>query len=204
MSLFLKNISFHGILLDALFEEGNSDWEVVSSLLSKGIKDGAVRPLNTTVFDKSDVEGAFRYMAQGKHIGKVLVQIREDVAQSTPVSISAIPRTVCHPNKSYIIVGGLGGFGMELSHWLIERGATKLVLTSRSGVRNGYQSRCLRLWREAGVKVKVSTRNVQTMADTDALLAEAQELGPVGGVFNLAMVSNRHLKFECIFYLNIF
>ena len=75
MAIFLKNISFHGILLDALFEEGNTDWGTVSDLLAEGIKKGAVRPLNTTVFDKDDVEGAFRFMAQGKHIGKVLVKV---------------------------------------------------------------------------------------------------------------------------------
>ena len=75
MAIFLKNISFHGILLDALFEEGNVEWSTVSDLLADGIKQGAVKPLKTTVFDKEDVEGAFRFMAQGKHIGKVLVKV---------------------------------------------------------------------------------------------------------------------------------
>ena len=79
--MFLKNISFHGILLDALFEEGNADWEVVGDLLTQGIKDGAVRPLNTTVFDKEEVEAAFRFMAQGKHIGKVLVKVSFSLVQ---------------------------------------------------------------------------------------------------------------------------
>lgn len=75
MALFLKNISFHGILLDALFEEGNSDWEAVSELLTQGIQSGAVKPLQTSVFDRDHVEAAFRFMAQGKHIGKVLVKV---------------------------------------------------------------------------------------------------------------------------------
>ena len=75
MAIFLKNISFHGILLDALFEEGNAEWSTVSDLLADGIKQGAVKPLKTTVFEKEDVEGAFRFMAQGKHIGKVLVKV---------------------------------------------------------------------------------------------------------------------------------
>ena len=75
MAIFLRNISFHGILLDALFEEGNAEWGTVSDLLAEGIKQGAVKPLKTTVFDKDDVEGAFRFMAQGKHIGKVLVKV---------------------------------------------------------------------------------------------------------------------------------
>ena len=33
LSVFLKNISFHGILLDALFEAGNSSWQEVSLTL---------------------------------------------------------------------------------------------------------------------------------------------------------------------------
>lgn len=54
-----------------------------------------------------------------------------------PVSFPAIRRTFCPPSQSYIITGGLGGFGLELAQWLTERGARKLVLTSRSGIRNG-------------------------------------------------------------------
>lgn len=77
MALFLKNVAFHGILLDALFEEGNQEWEEVSQCLQEGIVGGVVQPLRTTVFDKDQVEQAFRYMAQGKHIGKVLVQVSE-------------------------------------------------------------------------------------------------------------------------------
>ena len=76
MSIFLKNISFHGILLDALFEAGNQDWEIVSQCLTDGIQSGAVRPLNSTLFERDNVEGAFRFMAQGKHIGKVVIRVR--------------------------------------------------------------------------------------------------------------------------------
>lgn len=63
------------------------------------------------------------------------------VARSEPVKISATSRTSCPPTKSYIITGGLGGFGLELAQWLVERGAQKLILTSRSGIRNGKQTR---------------------------------------------------------------
>lgn len=80
MALFLKNVAFHGILLDALFEEGNREWEEVSSLLKTGIKEGVVRPLRTTVFERNQVEDAFRYMAQGKHIGKVLLKVSTTLA----------------------------------------------------------------------------------------------------------------------------
>ena len=74
--MFLKNISFHGILLDALFDEGNTEWLEVSRLLSEGIESGAVQPIATTVYGSDEIETAFRYMAQGKHIGKVLIKVR--------------------------------------------------------------------------------------------------------------------------------
>lgn len=76
MALFLKNVSFHGILLDSIFGEANEEWEVVSKLLTKGIENGVVKPLRSTVFNKDEVEAAFRFMAQGKHIGKVMIKVR--------------------------------------------------------------------------------------------------------------------------------
>lgn len=75
MALFLKNVAFHGILLDALFEEGNQEWKEVSLLLKEGIEEGVVQPLRTTMFERDQVEEAFRYMAQGKHIGKVVLRV---------------------------------------------------------------------------------------------------------------------------------
>ncbi|XP_067914268.1 fatty acid synthase [Heterodontus francisci] len=193
MAVFLKNIAFHGILLDALFEEGNSEWEEVSELLKGGIRSGVVKPLKTTVFDRDDVESAFRFMAQGKHIGKVVLKVREEEgkspsANSEQLSIAAVPRTACPAAKSYIITGGLGGFGLELANWLIERGAQKLVLTSRSGVRNGYQAKRVREWREMGIEVLISTSDVCSLEGTQHLIAEASGLGPVGGIFHLAVV----------------
>lgn len=193
MAMFLKNVSFHGILLDALFEEGNRDWEDVSDLLRVGIRDGVVKPLRCTVFQKENVEAAFRFMAQGKHIGKVLLKVRDEekeipVGEVKPVLLSAIPRTSCPASKSYIITGGLGGFGLELAQWLIERGARNLVLTSRSGIRYGYQAKRVRDWQEMGIQVLISTHDVGSLEETRYLMKEANQLGPVGGIFNLAMV----------------
>ena len=72
--------------------------------------------------------------------GKVQEEEKEyPLRRSEPVKISAISRTSCPSTKSYIITGGLGGFGLELAQWLVERGAQKLILTSRSGIRTGKQ-----------------------------------------------------------------
>ncbi|PNI21562.1 FASN isoform 8 [Pan troglodytes] len=193
MAIFLKNVTFHGVLLDAFFNESSADWREVWALVQAGIRDGVVRPLKCTVFHGAQVEEAFRYMAQGKHIGKVVVQVLAEEPEAVlkgakPKLMSAISKTFCPAHKSYIIAGGLGGFGLELAQWLIQRGVQKLVLTSRSGIRTGYQAKQVRRWRRQGVQVQVSTSNISSLEGARGLIAEAAQLGPVGGVFNLAVV----------------
>lgn len=62
-------------------------------LLYSGIKCGAVKPLPTTVFKEDEVEKAYKFMAQGKHIGKVLVKVRDE----EPANLRnrpPVPRTI--------------------------------------------------------------------------------------------------------------
>ncbi|KAK0084976.1 hypothetical protein PV325_006291 [Microctonus aethiopoides] len=192
MSFFLKNTSFHGILLDALFGTDSLDKQEVVRLVSEGIANGAVKPLPSTVFSEQQIEQGFRFMATGKHIGKVLLKIREeetrDIAQPLPKTVAAIPRTYMNPDKSYVLVGGLGGFGLELANWMITRGAKNIVLTSRSGIRTGYQSLSVRRWREMGVNILISTADVTSIDGTEKLIFESNKIAPVGGIFNLAAV----------------
>jgi len=187
VSIFSKNVAFHGILLDALFDQDSAEKRQVVKLLSEGIKSGAVRPLPRSVFNEAQIEEAFRFMASGKHIGKVLLKIREDGVQK--LTVKAMPKTYMDPDKTYIIIGGLGGFGLELAGWLIARNASKLVLVSRSGVTTGYQDLCIRRWRQQGVTIETPRIDITTVDGAKEVLQKASELGKVGGIFNLAMVS---------------
>lgn len=128
MAVFLKNVSFHGILLDAIMDQGignKEDWKEVAALLEEGIRTGVVQPLAYSAFPPDKAEEAFRFMSAGKHIGKVLMEIRHEEAQKVvvpkPITVKAICRTQCHPQHVYLITGGLGGFGLELAQWLINR-----------------------------------------------------------------------------------
>ena len=66
---------------------------------------------------------------------------------------------------------------------------SRCIPNCRSGVRNGYQARCIRVWRDFGVKVLVATHNVKFMQQTEELISEANAMAPVGGIFHLAMVN---------------
>ncbi|KAK0397543.1 hypothetical protein QR680_002165 [Steinernema hermaphroditum] len=201
MAVFLKNVTFHGILLDAVMDAsiGNKDdWIEISRLFEEGMKNGVVQPLNAHVFGSDKAEEGFRFMSKGLHKGKVLIQIREEeperVCPPSVMKVRAVCRTLCHPQHVYLITGGLGGFGLELAQFLINRGARKIVLTSRTGIRNGYQARCVHFWRRTGVSVQVSTLNISKRSDADELLRTCCEMGPIGGIFHLAMVLR-----DCLF-----
>ena len=107
-----------------------------------------------------------------------------------------VMRRVClSPHDAFVLTGGLGGFGLELAEWLVERGARHLVLTSRtanSRPRTAYQSRKLeRLSDEYGAKVLVTAHDVADRVQCEQLLAAACGLaasGKCGGVFHLAAV----------------
>ena len=69
------------------------------------------------------------------------------------------------------------------------RGARKLVLSSRTGIRTGYQSLRVRLWRSYGAKVVISLADITTESGVTDLLSDANRLGQVDAIFNLAVVS---------------
>lgn len=67
-----------GVFLDQLFEntpEAKSTLAEVMQMVKDGIKDKDVKPLDRTVFSRKEVEEAFRYMAKGVHVGKVLIKV---------------------------------------------------------------------------------------------------------------------------------
>lgn len=48
----------------------------------------------------------------------------------------------------------------------------------------------MRRWSESGVSVRVLTQDASTLAGAKALLKEAAQEGPIGGIFHLAVVSS--------------
>lgn len=83
MSSFIKNKTFSVVCVahlqdDALNRRTPSAIAIMhrlNEMLKQGIKNGEVKPLPYTLFKHNEVEQAFRYMANGKHIGKVLIQV---------------------------------------------------------------------------------------------------------------------------------
>ncbi|XP_065209089.1 fatty acid synthase-like [Planococcus citri] len=189
---FVNNISFHSIQLDVIMKTSPKLTCELRDKLQKMLDKKIIKPIQRTIFQADEVESAFRHMASGKHTGKILIKIRDeddqDYVKPIPIKMKAKPRVVCQKSDSYIIIGGLGGLGMELADWLIVRGARNIVLSSRTGIKNGYQSYRIKLWRSYDVRVIIFTEDVTQEIGVRNLFQKANSLGPVKGIFNLAVV----------------
>ncbi|XP_018577082.1 fatty acid synthase-like isoform X2 [Anoplophora glabripennis] len=187
---FQKETSYHKVTVDQFMKEGDTVKTEVAGLFIKALQDGAVKPLSRIVFKYNEVE-AFRSMTLS-HSGKVLIKIREPeeeiVVVPTVQKFPVVSRYLCDPEKTYVILGGLGGFGLELANWLVLRGAQKLVLNSRKSISNGYQDRRIKVWRSYGAEVEISTAPATTRIGCRKLLEESLQLGRIGAIFNLAVV----------------
>lgn len=71
LSILSRGIRFFGIMLDNVFLASDEERTYVYTVLAEGLRIGAVKPISRKVFQKHEVEAAFRYMAAGKHMGKV-------------------------------------------------------------------------------------------------------------------------------------
>ncbi|KAH8039339.1 hypothetical protein HPB51_005669 [Rhipicephalus microplus] len=79
MSVFLKGATFHGVLLELLHGDdviAVEERRRVVEYISAGIEQGVVRPLDTVLYPRDRAEEPFRFMASGKHIGKVVIEER--------------------------------------------------------------------------------------------------------------------------------
>ncbi|XP_072140156.1 fatty acid synthase-like [Dermacentor andersoni] len=195
MSVFHQNVNFHGVMLDSLLLDSTAALahkRRVADLVSQGIKSGVVQPLDVISFTRERTEEAFHFAASGTETSKVVIQMRQEETERTtrasPLTVEAVARPHFYRHKSYVIVGGLGCFGMDLAEWMVSRCCRKLVLVSRSGVRTGYHRLCLQRWRHLGATVHVINDDVSTEEGARKIIATAATMGPVGGIFNLAMV----------------
>jgi NAD(P)-dependent dehydrogenase (short-subunit alcohol dehydrogenase family)/acyl carrier protein len=182
---FLKNLSFMAIDLDRGLRFRPQLFSRLFRDLMASFDRKELRPLPHRVFSIAHAVSAFRHMAQAKHVGKVILSLQERRASVVP----AAPREVrFSQNGTYLITGGLGGFGLATARWIAERGGKHLVLMGRRGASSEEAQAAVAELRGRGVEVKVVKGDVSREADVAATLAEIDAtLPPLRGVFHLSL-----------------
>ena len=181
-----RNASFHVVAMDAVFSGDEALTRKMLEEISGLVEQGALRPLPFRSFPACRVDTAFRLMAQGKHIGKVVVAFPKPFLPRRGEPLR--PAFAINPEGCYLITGAFGGFGKVLAQWLVECGARHLVLTSRSGAATPDAEAFVESLRKRGLDVKVVRADIGSPEDVKRLIAEIRSADrPLRGLFHLAM-----------------
>lgn len=141
MASFANEITFRCVMTENIFTlEQEQEVKDANRMIQRDLDNGIIQPLPLTVFQVQEMEKAFRHLSTGKHVGKVLIQIRENEKSTASIPMQVSAKIHFDSEMVYIVPGGLGGFGLELADWMMLRGCRKLVLSSRYGIRDGYQA----------------------------------------------------------------
>jgi NADPH:quinone reductase-like Zn-dependent oxidoreductase/SAM-dependent methyltransferase/acyl carrier protein len=155
-----RNLSYFRIDLAAALE---AKPDLVRSLFDELIPDfakGLLKPLPFRSFPIDRVVPAFRFMAQARHIGKVVVSHpgfeggRRDRADAEPRG-----RTILDAGGSYLITGGMRGLGLIVARWMSQQGAKHLVLMGRGEVSESAAA-AIREIEARGTRIIVSRGDV--------------------------------------------
>ncbi|WP_299201275.1 type I polyketide synthase [uncultured Amphritea sp.] len=192
---FRNNISYFGIDADQL----QLEMPELSARLFKELmdlfRDGTLFPLPYTQFNAHQVIDAFRYMQQAKQIGKIVVTyeqgLRPDIKTEEQAEITSLQLSA---NATYMVTGGLGGFGLRTAKWLIEKGAKHLLLVSRRGASSEEAVEFLLQCQTDGIAVRAEACDVTDRSALARIIALCgNELPELKGVIHAATVINDSL-----------
>ncbi|HTI82343.1 MAG TPA: SDR family NAD(P)-dependent oxidoreductase [Acetobacteraceae bacterium] len=180
-----RNAAYFGVDTDHLAHLRPDRAAALFEQLSTLMASGALRPLPHRVMGYADVVDAFRVMQSAEHIGKLVLTIE----RAAPRIRVNPPRFVAEAAGTYVVTGGLSGFGLEAARWLAERGARHLALLGRRGAETPGAAIALAALRDAGCEARAYTCDV---ADTTALTAVLASVrarqAPIVGILHAAMV----------------
>ncbi len=186
---FRNNISYFGIDADQLMqccpELTGSLFAEVMSLFNAGV----LHPLPYHVFEAEDIVDAFRYMQQARQIGKIVITYRNGISKVHNPGPAPRTQLELKADGSYLVTGGLGGFGLRTAEWLVSKGARSLVLISRSGPSSDETKTAIVRLKNQGVKVHAAPCDVTDRQALSALLTQIDKtLPPLKGIVHAATV----------------
>ncbi|MBI5394834.1 MAG: type I polyketide synthase [Verrucomicrobia bacterium] len=180
-----NNIALHVLDLDQAIRTRP---ELVAELfreVAAGFADGAFNALPVRAFPITELVEAFRHLSKAQHIGKVVIS--NDVPE-VPVTFPHEKPPV-REDATYLVTGGLGGFGRAIAGWVADRGARHVVLVSRSGPASPAAQETVTALAAKGCTAHVWAADVGDAAQVRQVVARvASELPPLRGIVHAAMV----------------
>ena len=162
---FRNNLSYFGIDADTLLIEraplARRLFQAVVDLFARG----ELRPIAFQTIPVSRAPEAFRAMQQSRHVGKLVITIDHEHAR-----VQAPEANIVEPGVTYLVTGGLGGFGLATAEWLAAQGATSLALVSRRGATTDEARGGIARMEKLGANVRAFACDISNRAAVDALV----------------------------------
>ena len=168
-----KGVRYHALYLGEIaLKDARLLRDALEAILAQMAPNGPLSPLPQTVFELSQAEKAFRFMAQGLHTGKVVL-----TQHSFPC-----PRA----DGVYVVTGGLTGLGLATGEWLAQNGAGTVALLGRRAP-SPEAITAIQAIEQAGTRVRVAQIDVSDSVKLAELLDELRsQNGSIRGVFHAA------------------
>ena len=194
LRIFRKNLRFAAIDVDRLMIDDPFLSRELSLACLDLLDQGALPPLPVTVFPYKDYARALRTMTTGQHQGKLVMQAPSEPAGDSEFPIADV-RPLFDPDATYLVTGGLGGFGLRLLPYLVASGARHITLMDRDPGRRRDADWILRssalAYMDEEVEFDIVSGDVAVEADVQRCVAKLQR--PLKGVFHLAGILDDRL-----------
>ncbi len=185
---FRQNISYFGIDADQLLKYRPALTQQLFSEVMDLFESGTLSALPYTRFEAHEIVDAFRFMQQSKQIGKVVVTYGMGIETTSDSSgnTGGPPTLELNPTGTYMVTGGVGGFGLRSAQWLVEKGARHVLLLGRSGVAAAdlTTQTTIQTMRSTGAMIEVVKCDVTNRSQLQAVLEHRN----VKGIIHAAAV----------------
>jgi NADPH:quinone reductase-like Zn-dependent oxidoreductase/SAM-dependent methyltransferase/NADP-dependent 3-hydroxy acid dehydrogenase YdfG/acyl carrier protein len=184
MAAFERNISFISVDIFALVTGGSPVVEPHFPAIARKIMDGVYHPLPHWAFPAARVSEAYAYLQYSRHAGKVVLTHDDPVAVRSTVVAPGLK-----PDATYLVTGGLAGFGAATARHLAGRGARHLALVSRRGQEAPEAAQLAAELGARGVAVTAYAADAADQADMSRIIDDIHARGSrLAGVVHAAMV----------------
>ena len=186
LRVFRRNLRFAAIDVDRLMIDDPALSRELSLTCLDMLEQGMLTPLPVTAFPYSEYSRALRLMTAGQHQGKLV--LTAPPTSGEPGFPVADARPFLESDATYLVTGGLGGFGLRLLPYLVACGARHLTLMDRDPERRRsvewiHKSTTL-INMNQEVAIDIVPGDVTVEADVQRCVAQLKK--PLKGVFHLA------------------
>ncbi|MBQ3059742.1 MAG: SDR family NAD(P)-dependent oxidoreductase [Desulfovibrio sp.] len=189
---FRENISYFAIDADQLLIERPLLASRLFAEVMNLLRSDTLRPLPCRTFPATRARAAFRAMQQAQHVGKIVVTHEEAPAVQQKQDATA-PQL--DGNTTWLVTGGLSGFGLVTARHLVQRGVRHLVLVGRRGADSPEARQVLEGFRTQGVHAVAAACDMADGPAVQALIKRISETMPqlAGMVHAAAVFDDRFL-----------